>query len=126
MSESTNRRWLVTTIAGMIALLLGGELYRHLIVVPVPLPVLLFELAEELLLVVGAVACALLVRRVRVRAMLVALIAMLALLLAGEAHLGDKPATASSLLIEVVELALLIGCVLALLTWHDSKHGLKA
>ena len=126
MADSTNRRWLVTAIAGMIALLLAGELYRHLIVAPVSLPVLLFELAEELLLVGCAVACALLVQRVRMRAMLVASIAMLALLLAGEAYLGDKPATASSLLIEVVELALLIGCVLALLTWHDRKQGLKA
>ena len=60
------------------------------------------------------------------RAMLVASIAMPVLLLAGEAYLGDKPATASSLLIEVVELALLIGCVLALLIWHDRKQGLKA
>ena len=126
MAHSTDRRWLVTAMAGMIALLLAGELYRHLIVAPVPLPVLLFELAEELLLVGCAVACALLVQRVHMRAMLVALIAMLVSLLAGEAYLGDEPATAGSLLFEVVELALLIGCVLALLTWHDSKQGLKA
>ena len=126
MADCADRRWLATATAGMIALLLAGEIYRHLIVAPVPLQVLLFELAEELLLVVGAVACALLVRRVRMRAMLVALIAMLALLLAGEAYLGDEPATANSLLFEVVELALLIGCVLALLTWHDSKQGLRA
>ena len=126
MAHSTDRRWLVKATAGMIALLLAGELYRHLIVAPVPLPVLLFELAEELLLVACAVACALLLRRVRTCAMLLALIAMLVLLLAGEAYLGDEPATAGTLLFEVVELALLIGCVLALLIWHDSKQGLKA
>jgi hypothetical protein len=38
---------------------------------------------------------------------------------------GTKPATAASLLVEVVELALLIGCVLAHLIWHDGKQGLK-
>ena len=116
----------MSAIAGMIALLLAGELYRYLIVAPVSPPVLLFELAEELLLVGCAVACALLVQRVRMRAMLVASNALLALLLAGEAYLGDRPATAGSLLVEVVELAPLIGCVLALLIWHDSKQGLEA
>ena len=94
MADSIDRRWLVTAIAGMIALLLAGELY--LIVAPVSLPVLLFELAEEVLLVACAVACALLVRRVRTRARLAALIAMLVSLLTGEVYLGDEPATAGS------------------------------
>lgn len=109
----------------MIALLLAGELHRHLSVAPVSVPVLLFELAEELLLIGAAVAIALLVRRVRRRAMLVVSGAILPLFLVGEAYLGDKPATLGLLMVESVELALLIGCVLALLTRHDSRQGLK-
>jgi hypothetical protein len=46
----------------MLAVLLAGELY--LSVKPVALPMLLLELLEVALLVVGAIACTLLVRRV--------------------------------------------------------------
>ena len=121
MSDCTHRRWLILGLVSMIALLFGGEIYRHLIDMPAPLSVLLFKLGEKLLLIGGGVSCVFLAHRGRMRAMSMNASAFVVLLLAGEMYLGDKPATAGSLLIEVTKLGLLIGCVVAFLAWHYSK-----
>jgi hypothetical protein len=102
----------------MLAVVLAGELYRHLSVKPVALPTLLFELLEVVLLVGCTVTCMLLMLRVRVWEMAAATAAMLAVLLVGELYLGVKPAALPTLLIELLEVTLVvvgsIACALVL------------
>jgi hypothetical protein len=102
-------RWLIATTVAMLMAIWAGELYHHLSIGPVALPKLLFELFEVVLSVGCATAGTLLVLRVRMREMAAGGVAMLALLLVGEAYLGVAPVTPSVLLVEALEVALLVG-----------------
>ena len=113
MGDRDDVRSLMTGAAAMILVLLAWELHHHVVVAPVALPTLLFELAEVGLLVGFTVTCTLMILRVRVREMVVATGAMTSLYLLGEFYLGDKPATPWTLLVELLELGFLVGCALA-------------
>ena len=115
MGDRDDVRSLMTGAAAMILVLLAWELHHHVVVAPVALPTLLFELAEVGLLVGFTVTCTLMILRVRVREMVVATGAMTSLYLLGEFYLGDKPATPWTLLVELLELGFLVGCALSLL-----------
>src|SRR5262245_42652880 len=106
------RDWTRPVIAiaiAMLAVVLAAELYPHLSVKPLAPRTLLFELLEMVFLVGCTVACMLLILRVRVREMAAATAAMLGVLLAGELYVRVKPVTAQTLLLELLEVALLVG-----------------
>lgn len=105
--------WLVAIVFGMLIVVLAGELHRHMGAKPVALPLLLFELLEVVLLVGCAAGCALLILRVRVRAAAATTAAMVAALLAGELLLAIEPVTLRTLLVELLEVALLVGATIA-------------
>ena len=127
MGDRADKRWLVIGVAILMAVLLAEELYRHLIVRPVALPTLLFELVEVILLVGCAVAGTLMIQRVRAQEMAVAMAAMLVALLVGELYLGERTATQWTLLLELVEVVLLVGCAVACATLAScrGRHGPK-
>jgi len=112
-TEHPERRLIAMAIA-LLAVVLAGEAYHHGSLKPVTLPTLLFELLEVVLMVGCTVACTLMILQVRVREMVAALAAMLVILLAGELYLGVKPLTPPMLLVELLEVALVVGISTAL------------
>jgi hypothetical protein len=106
-------RQLMAMVAVMLVLLLAGELYHHLIVKPVVLPRLLFELAEKVFLLSCTIAGTLLIFRVRAPQMAMTTAVMVALLLVGNWYLGDKPASPWTLLLELLKVVSLLGCTVA-------------
>jgi len=81
---------------------------------PVALSTRLFEVLEVVLLVACAATCMLLILRVRVRLMLSATVAIVAILLGGELYLSVKPLTPLMLLVELLEIALVVSSSIAL------------
>ena len=109
MSDRAGTRGPATAMVVMLTGALTWELYHHLSVKRVPLPMLLFELLEVVLLVGCTLTCTLLVLRVRMRAMVAATAGMLAVLLTGELYLAVAPVTPPMLFFELLEVVLLVG-----------------
>ena len=66
MGNRADKGGLVTIFGTMIEVALAWELYEHLMVKPVALPILLFEVVEVFLLVCIAASCIFVVDGVRV------------------------------------------------------------
>ena len=66
MGNRADKGGLVTIFGAMIAVALAWELYEHLMVKPVALPILLFEVVEVFLLACIAASCIFVVDGVRV------------------------------------------------------------
>lgn len=106
-------RRMVFIVIAMLVFAVAAELFHHLSAGPVVLPSLLFELFEVILLVGCGFSCTLLIIRVRRPEMAAATAAMLLVLLGGELYLADRLAMLSTLLEELVEVALMIGATIA-------------
>ena len=97
---------------------LAWELYEHLMVKPVALPILVFEVVEVFLLVCIAASCIFVVDGVRVGEMAAAAATLIVLLLVGELYLGDKPATSWTPLLQLLEVVLVLVIVAFVMLLH--------
>ena len=118
MGNRADKGGLVTIFGAMIAVALAWDLYEHLMIKPVALPILLFEVVEVFLLVCIAASCIFVVDGVRVGEMAAAAATLIVLLLVGELYLGDKPATSWTLLLQLLEVVLVLVIVAFVMLLH--------
>ena len=118
MGNRAEKGGLVTIFGAMIAVALAWNLYEDLMIKPVALPILLFEVVEVFLLAGIAASCICVVDGVRLGEMAAAAATLVVLLLVGELYLGNKPATSWTLLLQLLEVVLVLVIVAFVMLLH--------